>query len=172
MMNYPSLSFPVSKVREQILNDISLKENYIKSWYCEKKWTKNDFDFSTIATDTQGNSIAISSCKLMPDKTLKILCHFYVMRKMRSIYPSISHTDFTPHYVKYAKEHSLKGVWFSVHCFNDRQKRHKKAVIRSLNGGLQDLKFQPYACLFKYEGEIQYNSVTQSKFLYLINEGE
>lgn len=168
IIDYSPFSAPISVIREQILNDISSKENYMLSWYRKKKWIKNNFDFSTITTDPQGTPIALSSCKVMPDKTLKILCHFYVMRKMRPIYPSISHTDFTPHYVDYARKHKLKGVWFSVHCFNRRQHCHKKAILRSLNGGKLDLKFQPYANLFKYTGEINYNNVMQSRFFYSI----
>ena len=166
--DYPPLSHSVSVMREQILNDIPLREQHIISWYNKKKWIKNNFSSSTIATDFQKNPIAISSCKLMTDQTLKILCHFYIMKKVRHIYRSISHTDFIPHYVKYAKKHKIKGLWFSIHCFNNRLKCYRQAIIRSLNGGQLDLKYQPYANLFKYKGEIKYNNVTQSQFFYIL----
>ena len=168
IVDHLSLSVPVSTTRKQILNDISSREKHIMSWYYEKKWIKNNFDFSTIAIDSQGNPIALSSCKVISNKTLKILCHFYIMRRYRHIYRSISHTDFIPHYVEYARKHKLKGVWFSIHCFNHRQKCHREAIIRSLNGGRLDLKFQPYANLFKYTGEIMYNNVIQSQFFYTL----
>ena len=163
------LSKAISLARKEVLNDIvSSKETYMISWYQDEKWAKNNFHFSTIARDFQKKLIAISSCKIMPDKTLKTLCHYYVMKKKRYIYPSISQTNFIPHYVKYAEKNCLKGVWFSIHCFDLRRERLKQSIIRSLNGGKVDLKYQPYVNSFKYQGEIIYNHVKQCKFFYRI----
>lgn len=157
-----------SLARTEVLNDVSSKEAHMISWYQKEKWTKNNFNFSTVARDSQKNLIAISSCKVMPDETLKMLCHYYVMRNMRHVYLSISQTDFIPHYVEYAKKHCLKSVWFSIHCFDVRRERLKQSVIRSLNGGKLDLKCQPYVNSFKYQGQITYNHVKQHKFIYKI----
>ena len=167
--NHSSLSDTISLARKKISTDIiSSEETYMLSWYQDTKWTKNNFYFSTIAKDSQNKLVAISSCKLMSDKTLKILCHYYVMKSMRHIYPSISQTNFMPHYVKYAEKHCFKGVWFSIHCFDIRRERLKKSVIRTLNGGKVDLKYQPYVNSFKYKGEMIYNNVKQHKFSYEI----
>ena len=168
LRDHSPLSTSVSIMREKILNDIPPKEAHTVSWYQEAKWIKNNFDFSTIAIDSNKIPIAFSSCKLMPDQTLKILCHFYIIKKMRYIYRSISHTDFIPHYIEYAKKHKINGLWFSIHCFNRRLKCYKTAVLRSLNGGQLSLKYQPYANLFKYTGEIKYNNVIQSQFVYTL----
>lgn len=166
IMDYPALSMPISVAREQILGDISSKEKHMISWYQDDKWAKNKFNFSTIARDPQKNCIALSSCKKMPDNTLKILCHYYVIRRMRCNYPGIAQTDFIPHYLKYARKLHVKGVWFSIHSFSQRQEKHKMAKIRRLNVRPFGLNFQPYKGLFKYMGEIEYNNVMQSKFLY------
>lgn len=169
--DYDSSSEVISSAREEILNDIASSEkNHMISWYQEEKWNKNNFRFSTIARDSQNKLIAVSSCKIMSDKALKILCHYYVMKSMRCIYPSISQTDFIPHYVKYAKKHRLKSVWFSIHCFDLRRKRLKQSAIRSLNGGKLDLKYQPYVNSFEYQGEVVYNHVKQHKFVYRIKD--
>ena len=168
--NHSPLSKTILLAKKEILTDIiSSGETYMLSWYQGEKWTKNNFYFSTIAKNSQKKLVAISSCKLMSNKTLKILCHYYVIKSMRHIYPSISQTNFIPHYVRYAKKHRFKGVWFSIHCFDIRRERLKKSIIRSLNGGKVDLKYQPYVKSFKYKGEMIYNNVKQHKFFYEIN---
>ena len=160
----------VTNFRLQIIDDIGDKQNesYMVKWFTEPKWTKNNFELINLVL-VEDKIIAISCNKVQPDNTVKVLCHYYVLRDYRSKYRSLQHTDIIPSDVEYAKSLNLSGIWYSIHAFDQRHKRYAESNIRMLNGGKVGYESQPYWPLFKYEGEVSYNNVMQHKFYFDLN---
>ena len=162
----------ITSIRSKILDKYESSSSYMREWFVDSKWEKNQFSFTTVAYDNEGEVLGLSSSKIFPDKTMKILCHYYLLPQYRVNYRSLSQTDLIPHYVQYALSNMLKGVWFTVHCFDKRHERLKKSILRGLNGGQLSAKDQPFSSSFKYHGEITYNNVPQDKFYYNLTEND
>ena len=171
--DFDSFDDTVTSTRRKVINDLNKNEYYMWQWFEDVKWQKNQFNHTTLAFDTNKEIIGLSSCKIFPDKTMKILCHYYIFKNKRLKYRSISQTDFIPHHVQFGISNQLKGVWYTVHCFDKRHERLKKSIINGINGGGISLRYQPYVNSFKYRGKITYNHVEQDLFYYsLVDIGD
>lgn len=156
----------ITRARAGVLADLRESERHMEGWFQDLKWQKNAFTFCTLIREKDGPSVALSACKIMPDRTMKILCHYYMIRSFRSAYRSLSQTDIIPWHVKRAREEKLAGVWYTIHAFDRRHERLKQSVLRSLNGGRVREEYQPYLNSFRHEGQITYNHVRQDKFYF------
>lgn len=160
----------ISQAREMISLEIEKhpRDKLMLPWFSDKKWRSNQFSYSTLAWNEERKLIGMSSCRVMDDESMKILCHYYLMKDMRTSFRSISQTDFVPRYVQEARRLSLKSVWMSVHTFDRRHTRLADSIERSINregNNRISRQQQPYVDHFKYVGEVEYNNTLQKKYV-------
>lgn len=163
---HPS-SDQVSEVRNLIIDELmsQKKDNmHMLSWYQPQQWSKVKLDNCTVVYNDKDEPIALSGNKIQPDNTMKVLCYYYMFKRFRTTYKSLSQTDIIPSNVEFAKTRDLDGIWFSVHVFDERHKRLAESQKRFMNGSMLDESMMPYWKKFKYIGTIIYNHVKQEKF--------
>ena len=161
--NYDVVTSARQQIVLEIKSDIGYKEKYMLPWFEDEKWYKNAFDYCDIVF-RDGDLVALSGNKILADNTIKILCHYYVMKKYRVIYRGLQQTDLIPKSIATAKTKNLKGVWYSVHAFDKRHERLIQSQIRGYNGSKLNAKCMPYWLKTEYHGEINYNHTIQHKF--------
>jgi hypothetical protein len=169
IIDHAPTSQEILLVRNKIISDITTNghknEQFMIEWFSEPKWTKNNFTYCQEIRDSLGHTIALSSNKILENNSMKILCHYYVMKDQRAKYRSMQHSDLIPDCYLYAKNLGLDNIWYSIHAFDTRHKRYAESNIRKLNGGKLTDKEQPYWSKIRYNGEIEYNYVKQHQFI-------
>lgn len=161
------LSKEITSAREIIIDELKSqkKDNkHMIDWYEDKRWASYCLDYCTGVYTAKGELISLSGNKIQPDNTMKVLCYYYMIKKYRTMYRSLSQTDIIPSNVEYAKEKRIKGIWFSVHVFDKRHARLSNSQKRFLNGGNLLEHQMPYWKKLKYVGNITYRGVEQEKF--------
>lgn len=161
------------KSRQQVVNDIlatSTAENHMIGWFThQQNWYDTNFSYSNILHNNSGELVAISSNSLQPDNTMKILCHFYVLKKYRSVYRGIHQTNIIADDVEYGLKHGINGLWYSFHTFDNRHQRYSNSQKRLLNGSKISEELMPFWKKFKYVGNVIYKNVEQEKFYMDLN---
>lgn len=154
--------------RELIVNDIlsgDTNAHYMSAWYTRSnEWYEKSFSHCYLLYDNFDQLIAMSSNSLQPDNTMKILCHFYILKDFRNKYRGIHQTNIIPKDVEYGIKHNLNGIWYSIHPFDKRHKRYSESQKRLLNGSKLHEEIMPYWKSFVYVGNVIYKNVIQEKF--------
>jgi hypothetical protein len=170
---YDSLDQIVTNSRYTVQNDIekygSNNDKKMLFWFSDEKWVKNKFSNSSLIFDENRNLIAICGNRLLDDNTMKILCHYYVIKKFRNKYQSLHQVIIIPELVKFGKLNNLKGLWYSFDLFDKRHKRYSESQKRLLRGSKVPIEFIPYWNKFEFLGETVYNNVKQDKFFMKLN---
>lgn len=161
--------------REQIVLDINAgleSEKHMLGWFTHTPdWYVNSLTYCNMLYDKDCNLIAMASSAIQPDNTMKILCHYYVIRKYRALYRSIHQTNIIPADIQYGIDNKLNGVWYSFHAFDKRHQRYSDSQKRLLNGSGVREEHMPFWKQFKYVGNVIYKNVEQEKFYMDLTNG-
>ena len=158
----------ITSARSLICNDIqqfgSANDQKMLYWFSNEKWTKNKFTNSIVIHDEHGEVVALCGNILLNDNTLKILCHFYVLKKFRSMYQSVHQVLMIPNMVEYGMSIGATGLWYSFDPYDNRHKRYSESQKRLLNGSNVPTNQMPYWDKFEFVGQVTYNNTLQDKF--------
>lgn len=151
-------------VQEDIKNYGTQHDQKMLFWFSDEKWIKNKFSNATVILDENDRLVGICGNRLLSDNTMKILCHYYVMKEFRNRYQSLHQVLIIPKLVEFGKANNLNGLWYSFDTFDLRHKRYSESQKRLLRGSNVSKDYIPYWDKFKFEGQVVYNNVLQDKF--------
>mgnify|MGYP006268762913 CR=1 FL=1 len=158
----------VDAARSAVLLDIlvhgSDSDQQMLHWYADDKWRKNQFHDACLIQDKDGAFVALCGNRLMPDDSMKILCHLYTIKRYRNRYQSLHQVLMIPRLVQQAKDMCLQGLWYSIHTFDQRHKRFSESQKRLLKPGAVARDHMPYWDRFIFTETIVYNNTEQDKF--------
>jgi hypothetical protein len=164
-LRVPSSEKIVYLAREQILAELD-PTSYMYSWYMTKFWNGVNYSYCDLLYDR--NSLELISLNgnniIHEDLSIKILGRLYVMKSMRSLYPSIHQVITIPKAVETARAMGFKSLWYNFHRFDKRHERYSDSQKKLINGGQVPDQYMPYWKEFKFVGQHEWNGIQQDKF--------
>ena len=158
----------VTYSRKIISNDIesfgSTTDQNMLYWFTDEKWSKNKFTNTVVICNEYNEIVALCGNKMLDDNTVKILCHFYVLKKFRNLYQGIHQVLIIPKMVEHFTNVGAYGLWYSFDPYDKRHKRYSESQKRLLKGANVSTDLMPYWDKFKFVGQVNYNNTVQDKF--------